>query len=390
MSVPLIVTSPLSGRSSPSRCLRKTDLPPPLRPMITVMEPSGTSRSTPRRTSWPPNDFVSPRTLITPQRSRKDRPQEVVPDEDQDRGEDDGLRGGAGDTFGAVADVEALVGRHPRDDGPEGERLPEARHDVVEIHEGPHLTEVGAFAETEQLYADQITAEDAHDVEERRHHRERHDAGQNRRRDQITKWIERHHGERVDLLGDPHDADLGGQRRAGPPGDHQRGQHRAELADQRERDRRTEKRLRAEARERQIHLQAEHHAGEGASEDDDQERAIADVVHTVDEGARLERRRDHREQGEREEAPETTEHLDEVDRPPPDGLGASTTGRDEGQQRPRGLARRRRTTAGEAGVVVTLTRLAPAAVPILVRLQPAHGALDVLLVEALPDRFEAP
>src|SRR5262249_36631767 len=60
------------------------------------------------------------------------------------------------------------------------------------------------------------------------------------------------------------------------------------------------------------------------------------------------------------------------------------------KQRPRRLARRRRTTAGEAGIVVGLTRLAPAAVPILVRLQPAHGALDVLLVEALPDRFEAP
>src|SRR5262249_29355748 len=73
-----------------------------------------------------------------------------------------------------------------------------------------------------------------------------------------------------------------------------------------------------------------------------------------------------------------------------DGLGASTTGREQSKQRPRRLARRRRTTAGEAGIVVGLTRLAPAAVPILVRLQPAHGALDVLLVEALPDRFEAP
>src|SRR6059036_659842 len=152
MSVPLIITSPLSGRSKPSRCLRKTDLPPPLRLMITVMEPSGTSRSRPRRTAWPPNDFVSPRTLITgsprlrlrlaPPRSRENRPHEVVPDQDEDGGEHDGLRGGAGDALGAMPDVEPLVGRHPGDDGPEGQRLPEARHDVVEIHEGSHLTEV--------------------------------------------------------------------------------------------------------------------------------------------------------------------------------------------------------------------------------------------------------
>src|SRR5262249_21098610 len=73
-----------------------------------------------------------------------------------------------------------------------------------------------------------------------------------------------------------------------------------------------------------------------------------------------------------------------------DGLGARTTGRKEGEQRPRGLARRRRTTTGEAGVVGAPTRLAPASVRILVRLQPAHGALDVFLIEALPDRFETP
>src|SRR3989441_10717828 len=139
MSVPLIITSPLSGRSRPRRCLRKTDLPPPLRPMITVMEPSGTSRSTPRRTGWPANDFVSPRTLITgsprlrlrlalPQ-SRGGRAQEVVPDEDQDGGEDDGLGGGARDALGTRADGETPLGRPPPDDGPAKQRLPKTGHD---------------------------------------------------------------------------------------------------------------------------------------------------------------------------------------------------------------------------------------------------------------------
>src|SRR5213593_446177 len=71
-----------------------------------------------------------------------------------------------------------------------------------------------------------------------------------------------------------------------------------------------------------------------------------------------------------------------------DGVGAGTTGREEREQGPRRLARRRRATAGQVGVVVALARLAPASVGVLRRLEPAHGALDPLLVETLPDRFE--
>src|SRR5437879_10466260 len=47
------------------RCLRKTDLPPPLRPMTTVIEPVGISRSMPRSTGCRPKRLVNPSTLIT-------------------------------------------------------------------------------------------------------------------------------------------------------------------------------------------------------------------------------------------------------------------------------------------------------------------------------------
>src|SRR5437588_12992995 len=47
------------------RCLRKTDLPPPLRPMITVIEPVGISRSSPRSTGCAPKLFRRPSILIT-------------------------------------------------------------------------------------------------------------------------------------------------------------------------------------------------------------------------------------------------------------------------------------------------------------------------------------
>src|SRR2546427_9595398 len=47
------------------RCLRKTDLPPPLRPMTTVIELVGISRSMPRSTGCRPKRLVNPSTLIT-------------------------------------------------------------------------------------------------------------------------------------------------------------------------------------------------------------------------------------------------------------------------------------------------------------------------------------
>src|SRR5439155_92908 len=59
------------------------------------------------------------------------RPDEVVPDEDQDGGEHNGLLGRACHTLGAVADVKAFVGAHPRDDHAERDGLPKAEHESV-------------------------------------------------------------------------------------------------------------------------------------------------------------------------------------------------------------------------------------------------------------------
>src|SRR5262245_2229567 len=51
-------------------------------------------------------------------------------------------------------------------------------------------------------------------------------------------------------------------------------------------------------------------------------------------------------------------------------------GGEEGQQRPRRLAGRRRSAAGQLGALIALARLAPAAVGVLVADEPAHRALD--------------
>ena len=73
-----------------------------------------------------------------------------------------------------------------------------------------------------------------------------------------------------------------------------------ELADQREADHRAEALLRAEAHQRVVALQAEHHADREPRDADDREREHADVVELVEGAAQAQRaasraRRDHRD-----------------------------------------------------------------------------------------------
>src|SRR5882724_12814028 len=61
---PSIQISPASGSIKPTRCLSKTLLPPPLRPMMARVSPVPTSRSTPRKISCSPIFFVNEHNLI--------------------------------------------------------------------------------------------------------------------------------------------------------------------------------------------------------------------------------------------------------------------------------------------------------------------------------------
>src|SRR5215813_10985336 len=67
---------------------------------------------------------------------------------------------------------------------------------------------------------------------------------------------------------------------------------------------------------------------------------------------------------------------------------ARAAGREEPEQRPRGLARKRLADAGERVVFIALTRLAPAAVAVLVPLEPADRALHELVARIDADRVQ--
>ena len=89
------------------------------------------------------------------------------------------------------------------------------------------------------------------------------------RHHEVSHRVQRHDGQRVDLLGDPHDADLGGERRAGAAGHHERGQHRAQLPDERDGHQRADEGLGADPLQHQHSLEPEHHSGERAGQEDD-------------------------------------------------------------------------------------------------------------------------
>ena len=113
---------------------------------------------------------------------------------------------------------------------------------------------------------------------QRREQRHRDHPAPEARRDHARDRVDRHHLHRRDLLGRLHQADLGGDRRAGAAGEQQARHHRAELAHQRQRHQHAERLGGAEALQRLVALQREHHADEQARHQDDDERQHAGEV----------------------------------------------------------------------------------------------------------------
>jgi hypothetical protein len=68
---------------------------------------------------------------------------------------------------------------------------------------------------------DRKASQDAHHIENGGEERHRNDPGQQFRGHHILQGVDRHGVQGVQLLGDPHDADLRGDGAPGPAGDHE-------------------------------------------------------------------------------------------------------------------------------------------------------------------------
>ncbi len=131
------------------------------------------------------------------------------------------------------------------------------------------------------------------------------------RHDQVDR-VDRHHAQAVELLGGDHGPDLGGGRGAGPSRGEQGREHRPELADEAQADDGAERLLGAEAHERVVALEAEHHADGQTAHADDDERQHAELEHLVEVAASPPRRRHGREADAPAEPREATEVGDEA------------------------------------------------------------------------------
>ena len=126
-----------------------------------------------------------------------------------------------------------------------------------------------------------------HTAQERQRDHDREDA----RRDQPLQRIgaERAHG--VELLGHRHAAQLGGDARADAPADHQRGEDRRQLAQQRRHRGLADVELGAEALEAVAELERQHHAGERRHGDGEARASARRPLDLVDDVADAHRRR---------------------------------------------------------------------------------------------------
>ena len=137
--------------------------------------------------------------------------------------------------------------------------------------------------DTDARDRDHVAAEHADDVREHRQHGKHDDRGHDARHDQVAHGVDRHRGQRVDLLGDAHGAELRRDRGADAAADDERGEHRAELDDHRAHDHRAEILERQDARELVGRLHRRDRAGEQADDRDERQRLHADRVHLVDD-----------------------------------------------------------------------------------------------------------
>src|SRR5690606_32646623 len=192
-SSPSMKICPLSGVSRPRMHFSITDLPVPEPPMTTSDSPGAIERLRLSRITFLPNDLQTLRSSIfgvsLMRLFDQQDGEEIVADEDQHEGGDDGIGCRLAHPLRAAGGMEAVIAAHQGDDKAEDAGLDQSRHDVAEFEEIEGILEVVADIEAELLRRPQIAARDADDIGEQDEDRQRDDAGNQPRRDEIFERV---------------------------------------------------------------------------------------------------------------------------------------------------------------------------------------------------------
>src|SRR5579883_1902263 len=203
-----------------------------------------------------------------------------VNEEDQDGGGDDRLSGGAAHTLRAAGRAEAVVTAHHGNDHGEHERLEKSENDVVGPGESlPNGGPVKLRGQAEEELSNDPPAAHSDEVGDDGEERQHGGRGDEPWRDELLFRIgaERAHG--VDLLRDLHGSELAGYAGGVAAGDHDGGEDRTELADERQGYEGSGLADLSVGGEGLGHLEGHDRAGEEAGNGGDAQAADADDVH---------------------------------------------------------------------------------------------------------------
>src|SRR5512133_795862 len=165
MFSPSMSTSPESGGNSPMRCLSRTLLPPPLRPMMTTDSPFSIWKLTPSRTVWSPKLLQSSLTSIMselPKDLIKAQRQKEIADQNCNGRIDHCLGGSPSYALRPLAAGHPFVARNNGDQPPEDERLNKAYHHIHCVRIFQHVIPRIDRVDAQQHHAHKIARADSY------------------------------------------------------------------------------------------------------------------------------------------------------------------------------------------------------------------------------------
>ncbi len=208
--------------------------------------------------------------------------EEGIRNNNEDGGNDHSLSGGATDTLRTTADVEALVATDGSEDETEDDGLGETLHDVGKLEDFDGALPKGEGIQAKREDAGDHAAEESDEDGDGGEKRDGDERGENAGSDEFAAWVRAHSAHGVNLFGDEHGAEFGGNAGGAASGDKETGDGRAKLADESDGNDVACKRGLAKAFELSAGLQNHDGADKEAGEKNDGKRANTDVVHLVE------------------------------------------------------------------------------------------------------------
>lgn len=214
-----------------------------------------------------------------------DLSEEEVEDDDSHEAGDEGLGAGFTDAGGACAGGEAFVASDETDGGAEEDAFGDSFEDLPVIDAEGGVSPVGFIGDVEGFDGDEPSADDAEEVGVDGEQGCEQDAGEETRDDEDADGVCAHDSHGVELFGDVHSSELGGEGAANAAGEHDGGEDGSDLFDDGDIDDGAHAGFLSEGFELSETFDGEDHSDEGADDGDDGDGLGADVVHLGDDHA---------------------------------------------------------------------------------------------------------